>query len=109
MKKLTYCYDVDGTLCTKDCEYESAKPFTEVIDDLNKRYSEGNKIIIFTSRGYLSGKDWRVLTEYQLSKWGVKYHELIMGKPHADIFIDDRAFNVDTWCETNQLSPRPGK
>ena len=23
---------------------------------------------------------------------GCKYHELIMGKPHADMFIDDKAW-----------------
>ncbi len=30
------------------------------------------------------------LTKMQLSIWGCKYHELIMGKPHADHFIDDK-------------------
>ena len=97
MGKFTYCFDVDGTLCTKDCNYEDAKPFVDVIDNLNKLYDDGNKIIIFTSRGYLSGRDWRDLTEAQLNTWGVSYHELIMGKPHADIFIDDRAINIDDW------------
>ena len=33
----------------------------------------------------------RPLTQAQLKMWGVKYHELLMGKPHADIFIDDKA------------------
>ena len=32
------------------------------------------------------------LTKQQLDDWGVKYHELIMGKPHADFFIDDKAW-----------------
>ena len=30
------------------------------------------------------------LTRQQLEEWGVKYNELIMGKPHADYFIDDK-------------------
>ena len=30
------------------------------------------------------------LTKQQLDEWGVKYNELIMGKPHADYFIDDK-------------------
>ena len=30
------------------------------------------------------------LTRQQLEEWGVKYNELIMGKPHADFFIDDK-------------------
>ena len=32
------------------------------------------------------------LTDKQLKDWGCKYHELIMGKPHADYFIDDKAW-----------------
>ena len=32
------------------------------------------------------------LTDKQLKEWGCKYHELIMGKPHADYFIDDKAW-----------------
>ena len=33
----------------------------------------------------------------QLKKWGVKYHELIMGKPYGDFFIDDKAHNDFFW------------
>ena len=33
-----------------------------------------------------------ILFEKQLKDWGCKYHELIMGKPHADYFIDDKAW-----------------
>jgi hypothetical protein len=32
----------------------------------------------------------RDLTEEQLAEWGCKYHRLLMGKPHADIFVDDK-------------------
>ena len=35
------------------------------------------------------------LTKQQLEEWGVKYNELIMGKPHADLFIDDKGINCD--------------
>lgn len=99
----TYCYDIDGTLCSKDCQYEDAKPFKNVIDHLNNLYDEGNTIILFTSRGTVSGNNWRALTEEQLGRWGVKYHELLMGKPHADVFIDDRAKNIDVWIKENSL------
>ena len=60
-------------------------------------------MILFTSRGSVSGVDWRQLTESQLVTWGVKYDELLMGKPHADVFIDDRAKNIDTWVKENKL------
>ena len=42
-------------------------------------------------------KDWSELTKKQLSDWGVNYHELIMGKPEGDVFIDDKAFNSENW------------
>jgi hypothetical protein len=41
-----------------------------------------------------TGIDWREFTEKQLKSWGVKYHELIFGKPVADVFIDDKAINI---------------
>ena len=48
-----------------------------------------------TAIGSTTGTDWTTLTEKQLRQWGVKYHELIMNmKPHADIFVDDKAINV---------------
>ena len=28
----------------------------------------------------------------QLKKWGVKYNEIIFGKPSYDIFVDDKAY-----------------
>jgi hypothetical protein len=40
-------------------------------------------------RGYVTGIDWTNLTKNQLTSWGVKHHELILGKPFADIYIDD--------------------
>ena len=30
--------------------------------------------------------------ENQLKKWGVKYNELILGKPEYDILFDDKSF-----------------
>ena len=39
----------------------------------------------------------RDLTEKQLEKWGVKYQELLFGKPHADVFIDDKAVSDTDW------------
>ena len=41
--------------------------------------------------------EWRELTEKQMRSWGVKHHELHLGKPYADLFIDDKAINVSQW------------
>ena len=89
-----YCFDLDGTLCTNtEGEYESAVPFPERISKVNALYEEGSNILIYTARGTVTGIDWRKLTEKQLSLWGVKYHELRLGKPFADVYIDDRAIS----------------
>ena len=74
-----------------------------MISIVNESYEQGNKIIIYTARGMstFSGNVHRVyselyeLTKGQLKNWGVKHHELIMGKPHYDIIIDDKALNSE--------------
>ena len=100
-----YCVDIDGTICspTVGRDYHKAEPWQDRIKILNKLYDEGNYIIYFTARAMgrfadlphsvASVKAKEVLydlTKQQLEEWGVKYHELIMGKPHADFFIDDK-------------------
>ena len=102
-KSKTYCFDIDGTICTTNCEYRNAKPFKEVINHINQLFNDGEIIIMFTSRGTNSGKDWYKFTRSQIDGWGVKYHKLLMGKPQADIFIDDRCANIDDWCKKNDL------
>ena len=100
-----YCIDIDGTICspTVGRDYHKAEPWKDRIKVLNKLYDEGNYIIYFTARAMgrfadvphsvASVKAKEVLfelTRQQLEEWGVKYNELIMGKPHADYFIDDK-------------------
>lgn len=92
----TYCFDIDGTLCAQEkSDYALAQPFRNRIDRVNSLFDEGHRIVLFTARGSKSGIDWRDLTVSQLGKWGVQYHELIMGKPHADYYIDDKAVHPD--------------
>lgn len=96
---MIYCFDIDGTLCTNTHgRYEEAEPMAERIAVVNALYEKGHTIKLFTARGTVTGIDWRQLTELQLAQWKVKYHELLFGKPEADIFIDDRGFNADTWA-----------
>ncbi len=99
----TYCFDLDGTLCSQEKNYIDAVPFPKAVEEVNRLYSLGNKIIIFTARGASSGIDWTEVTKDQLSRWTIKYHELIMNKkPSFDIVIDDKAIRADEWL--NQAS-----
>ena len=93
-----YVFDIDGTICTNtDGDYENAKPFSDVIDTINKLYVN-NKIIMMTARGYVTGLDWTEFTKKQLANWGVNYHELIMNKkPYAEVYVDDKAINISAF------------
>jgi len=103
---MKYCFDLDGTICDtplresdKKPGYLESTPFPFMVEQVNKLYDDGHKIIIMTARGRGSGIDWTGLTTEQLTRWGVKYHELepMFHKPTADLFIDDKGISVDEW------------
>lgn len=92
-----YIVDIDNTLLKteesfcKECGrkiYGKSELIKESLLEANKLYDEGHTIILFT------GRNWDVyeLTKKQLREIGIKYHELVMGKPHGTI-IDDMAYN----------------
>ena len=37
------------------------------------------------------------ITKEQLEKWDVRYHELYLGKPSGDIYIDDKGENDENF------------
>ena len=99
-EKLKYIIDIDGTICTKtNSDYCKSEPIFNNIEYFNNLYEKGNEVHYWTSRGILSGKNWDELTVNQLNSWGVKYNTINMGKPHYDVWIDDRAFNVRQFCD----------
>ena len=91
--------DIDETICEspEDRNYSLAVPIKENIEKANKLYDEGNTIVYWTARGTVSGIDWREVTLNQFEVWGVKYHELKLGKPYYDLFIDDKNMNAEDW------------
>ena len=49
-------------------------------------------------RKSLAIKQGYKFTKKQLDKWGMKYDELLFGKPSFDIYIDDKNLNFkDNW------------
>lgn len=94
--------DIDETICTHDVshgarDYSLAKPIPERIQKINKLYKNGNTIVYWTARGTMTGIDWRDVTERQLQEWGADHHELKLGKPAYDLFIDDKNINSETF------------
>ena len=74
------------------------------IEKANRLYDEGQTITYWTARGCKSGKtaEYFRLTYEQLICYNVKFHELRMGKPHFDSFIDDKNINaIDGWNDDN--------
>ena len=109
---MRYCFDFDGTICNTPLRpsdlkpgYLEATPIPFMVDQVNRLYDEGNYIIIMTARGRGSGIDWTDLTKEQLERWGIKYNELepMFHKPHADIFIDDKAIHSEEWKRKQPL------
>lgn len=95
----TYVVDIDGTICSlTDGDYSQAKPIFKRIDKINNLFEQGNRIVFHTARGMgrtnnnpQKAKElFYDLTEKQLDSWGVKFHELWLGKPSGDLYIDDK-------------------
>ena len=102
---MEYMVDIDGTICyNTNSEYESSKPDNDRINHFNRLFDEGNEIHYWTARGANSGKDWEEFTVRQLEEWGVKYTSVRFGKPHYDIWIDDKAQNDKEYFKHNNNS-----
>jgi hypothetical protein len=88
--------DIDGTICdTDDSNYRCSEPKFQNIELFNKFLEIGHEVHYWTARGANSGKSWDEFTVEQLQKWGVKYTSINMGKPHYDVWIDDKSINPD--------------
>ena len=91
--------DIDETICEYSDErrYDLAVPIEENIRKINRLYDEGNRIVYWTARGSVTGIDWEELTKKQLKEWNAKHHDCILGKPHFDLYICDKAMNSDSF------------
>lgn len=107
---MRYVFDLDGTLCNNTGgKYQQAVPNFKRIERLNNLYDQEHHITILTARGMstydnnatLAHEKWYDMTKEQLHSWGVKYHELFLGKPAGDFYIDDKAVkDVEFFSET---------
>lgn len=82
-------YDMDGVICQNGLpkDFATQAPIPETIAEINHQYEAGDHIVIHTAR---LAQD-REVTKNWLKEHGVKYHELLMGKPDADVYVDDKA------------------
>ena len=91
---MIYCFDLDGVLVTetKTGDYSDSQPIPDAISKLREFYDD-HTIIIHTARSY----DWLGHTQKQLSEFDIPHDLLVMAKPKADYYIDDRAINSEDW------------
>jgi len=106
----TIVVDIDNTICSQTYgDYSKAQPYPNRISRINSLYDNGYKVIYFTARGMGRTDDDQVLayahcyeeTYNQLVSRGCKFHRLMLGKPYADYYIDDKAITDDNFFEDN--------
>lgn len=94
--KKVYMIDIDGTICyTNNSDYYNSIPIRKNIELFNKLFENGHEINYWTARGANSGINWDDHTIQQLKDWKVKCSSINMNKPHYDVWIDDKALNVN--------------
>ena len=90
--------DLDGTICREMRQFSRplAEPLPGAVETVvmlcgavNELYDRGNTIIIYSARTWA---EYEVTVDW-LRRHGVKYHQLMMGKPVGDVWIDDRSIN----------------
>lgn len=105
-KKVRMVFDIDDTICSniRRTGYENCVKDSEVVDKINYLHdSLGFEIILHTSRGMIScnGDKEKIIEKNRdvLVKWlednDVHYDEIVFCKPIADVYVDDKAMNVD--------------
>ena len=104
----TFCVDIDGVIATitPNNDYRLAAPLTDNIRRVNRLHAAGNRIVLFTARGSMTGKDWTAVTAEQMRAWGVAYDELRFGKPAADYYIDDRMLGLAALQQIDEIPAR---
>lgn len=107
IKNKVVCVDIDGTICSqRKFDYENAVPNQLAIRKINNLYESGATILVYTAR-YMGKEKGDIKKVYklgysrtfrQLKSWGLKFHQLKMGKPNYDIIIDDKVYGYnDNW------------
>ena len=112
MEKVKIVFDVDDTICSnvRRLGYDKCIPDYEVIKKINHLHDDlGFWIVLHTARGMVScngdidkiiKKNKKVLEDW-LAKFDVHYDELIFGKPIADLYVDDKALDVEGFKREN--------
>ena len=91
----TIMVDLDGVICTEEQfnERSLATPLDGAREALRKLRAAGYVVVVYTARSW---GEFR-MTKRWLDDNGFEYDGLHMGKPVADLWIDDRALRFTNW------------
>ncbi len=96
------CLDVDGTLCelkSHGDDYATVRPLPHAAEAIRALRAAGHYVILATARhmktcganvGLVVARQGPTLIEW-LTRHGIEYDELWFGKPHDDLYVDDKA------------------
>lgn len=99
--KLRVCVDIDNTLVTSPTtkwDYSTVEPIHEMIHNVQLWKAQGHTIILHTARRTETHKNnvgaaIADCARVTLERFQIPYDELLFGKPIADVYVDDKAYN----------------
>ncbi len=93
----TIMVDLDGVICTEERTFE--RPLATLLpgakESIAKLRAAGHTVVVYTARGWAEFRT----TKQWLDDNGIEYDGLHMGKPIADVWIDDRAVCFTNWAD----------
>jgi capsule biosynthesis phosphatase len=104
------CIDLDGVIAElrKPGEtYADVKPVPGAVERVRTLRAAGHYVILYTARHMKTcdGNTSKVIARQGLTtlRWleehGIEVDEIMFGKPHADVYIDDNAYRFQAWDE----------
>ena len=89
--------DIDGTICSEERQFSRsmASPLENAVEAIARLKAEGHTISLYSSRTWAEYD----MTVDGLTRHGVEYDQLILGKPVGDFWIDDRAIEFTSWSD----------
>lgn len=103
----TMVIDVDDTICvTFDRDYANSRPISYVISKLREAREKGWRIVLHTARGQgRSNGDIESVRDEVIAeltsfceRHDVPYDEIIIGKPWAAMYVDDKALRPNEFA-----------
>ena len=112
----TMVVDVDDTiLVTENRDYEHSKPVVPVVVKLREAREKGWRIVLYTARGMgrsngniseVADQVFREVATF-CERHDVPYDEIILGKPWAAMYVDDKALRPGEFAEVDLDNWKP--